>query len=544
MRKLALVAAFGLAALAVVPLGSNIAVGAQSIGVRAAVAPHSPVVAMATTPDGGGYWFVSADGGIFAFGDAGFFGSMGGTPLNKPVVGMAATPDGQGYWLVASDGGIFAFGDAAFYGSTGSMRLNKPIVGMTATPDGHGYWFVASDGGIFAFGDAAFEGSMGAVPLNQPVVGMAADVATGGYWLVAADGGIFAFDAPFYGSTGSLALDKPIVGMEAATDGSGYRFVASDGGVFSFNLPFLGSMGGQPLNRPVVSMAASGANGYWLIGSDGGIFSFGGAPFYGSTGATAAPAAPTPSGHPYAPPAEPPANITPSPAYLPVATEPFSLGTSFPCISMSGGGFGFQPGAAGCVAAEVSATDNARAAEGLGGITLPNNFTSLTPQEQLLVLVDMERVSRGEAPVLGLSTQLDGDAQQGAAANADPRPTTPVPGATGGAASNWSAGISPLDANYHWMYQDGWDGTTTYNLDCTSPAAPGCWGHRNNILINSSMLPCYQGACSLVMGAGYVAGGWTPSGISSYSELFVQVAGTAPALYYTWSDAVAAGAGG
>ena len=32
---------------------------------------------------------------------------------------MAATPDGKGYWLVASDGGIFAFGDAPFYGSTG-----------------------------------------------------------------------------------------------------------------------------------------------------------------------------------------------------------------------------------------------------------------------------------------------------------------------------------------------------------------------------------------------------------------------------------------
>ena len=36
----------------------------------------------------------------------------GGTPLNKPIVGMAATPDGGGYWLVGSDGGIFAYGDA------------------------------------------------------------------------------------------------------------------------------------------------------------------------------------------------------------------------------------------------------------------------------------------------------------------------------------------------------------------------------------------------------------------------------------------------
>ncbi|EQD80481.1 hypothetical protein B1A_00847 [mine drainage metagenome] len=46
---------------------------------------------------------------------------MVGTKLNKPVVGMAATPDGKGYWMVAADGGIFSFGDAAFYGSTGAI---------------------------------------------------------------------------------------------------------------------------------------------------------------------------------------------------------------------------------------------------------------------------------------------------------------------------------------------------------------------------------------------------------------------------------------
>ena len=55
--------------------------------------------------DGGGYWEVASDGGIFAFGDAGFYGSMGGTHLNRPIVGIAATSDGRGYWEVASDGG-------------------------------------------------------------------------------------------------------------------------------------------------------------------------------------------------------------------------------------------------------------------------------------------------------------------------------------------------------------------------------------------------------------------------------------------------------
>jgi hypothetical protein len=44
---------------------------------------------MQATDDGQGYWFVASDGGIFAYGDAPFNGSMGGRPLNKPMVGMA-----------------------------------------------------------------------------------------------------------------------------------------------------------------------------------------------------------------------------------------------------------------------------------------------------------------------------------------------------------------------------------------------------------------------------------------------------------------------
>ena len=171
----------------------------------------------AAAPNGGGYWEVAADGGIFSFGDAAFHGSMGGLPLNAPIVGMAATADGGGYWEVASDGGIFSFGDAAFHGSMGGLPLNAPIVGMAATTDGGGYWEVAADGGIFSFGDAAFHGSMGGLPLNAPIVGMAATADGGGYWEVASDGGIFSFgDAAFHGSMGGLPLNAPIVGMAAA----------------------------------------------------------------------------------------------------------------------------------------------------------------------------------------------------------------------------------------------------------------------------------------------------------------------------------------
>ncbi len=234
-----------------------------------------------------GYWMVASDGGIFAFGDAGFLGSTGAIKLNSPIVGMARTVTGRGYWLVAADGGIFTFGDAAFLGSTGDRKLNSPIVGMAATGTGRGYWLVAADGGIFTFGDARFLGSAGGGRLNAPVVAMAADRTGLGYWLVGRDGGIFAFgDAPFRGSTGNLRLNSPIVTLTPTPTGDGYWLAAGDGGIFAFgDAGFYGSTGAIRLNKPIVGMASTCfGTGYWLVASDGGIFAFGAAPFLGSTG--------------------------------------------------------------------------------------------------------------------------------------------------------------------------------------------------------------------------------------------------------------------
>ena len=205
------------------------------------------------------YWLPAADGGVFNYGSAGFYGSAASSHPTHPVVGMAATPDGNGYWEVASDGGIFTFGDAGFHGSTGAIRLNRPIVGMAATPDGNGYWEVASDGGIFTFGDAGFHGSTGAVRLNRPIVGMAATADGGGYWLAASDGGVFTFgNAPFRGSAGSVTLTRPVVGMAADTVTGGYWLAASDGGVFAYGAPFGGSAGGTSLAAPVVGITGRG----------------------------------------------------------------------------------------------------------------------------------------------------------------------------------------------------------------------------------------------------------------------------------------------
>ena len=237
---------------------------AQFYGSTGGMHANKPVVGMAADArrrGATGWWPPTA--GSSASATPAFYGSTGGITLNKPIVGMAATPDGRGYWLVASDGGIFAFGDAGFYGSTGGtapeqadrrhggharrpgllagglrrrdlrlrrrrlLRLDRghhpqqagrrhggdarrpgllagrlrrrdlqlrrrrastgPPAASPSTsrssawrppPDGKGYWLVASDGGMFSFGDAHFYGSTGGLVLNKPVVGMSTSMST------------------------------------------------------------------------------------------------------------------------------------------------------------------------------------------------------------------------------------------------------------------------------------------------------------------------------------------------------------------------------
>ena len=238
----------------------------------------SVITGMAATPDGQGYWLVGADGGVFAFGDATFYGSLGAVKLTGPIVAMVATPDGKGYWLAGLDGGVFAFGDAAYYGSMGGFRLTQPIVGMAATPDGQGYWLVAGDGGVFAFGDAAYYGSMGATHLAAGVTGIAATSDGKGYWMVAGDGGVFAFgDATFYGSLGSRkSLPASIAGMAATADGDGYWMVGNDGTVYPFG--DVQSFGSTATVKPVSPVSAIVAThdgkGYWLLEPDDWSYSF------------------------------------------------------------------------------------------------------------------------------------------------------------------------------------------------------------------------------------------------------------------------------
>ena len=63
---------------------------------------------------------------------------MAGTHLNQPIVAMAASSSGHGYWLVASDGGVFAFGDARVLRVDGRQAPEPADRRLRADEDGPG----------------------------------------------------------------------------------------------------------------------------------------------------------------------------------------------------------------------------------------------------------------------------------------------------------------------------------------------------------------------------------------------------------------------
>jgi len=198
------------------------------------------------------------------------------------------------------------------------------------------------------------------------------------------------------------------------------------------------------------------------------------------------------------------------------------------------------PSSATCLDAALLAFDAARAEEGIGPLTLPSDFESLTPGQQLLVLVDCERVDRGLTPVAGELDALDGLAEVGAADDADPTfPSDGLSDVTAWAwAGNWASASSVLSAVYEWMYDDG---PGSGNIDCTTADSSGCWDHRDNILGFQNDVDDYGGSLSFG-GAALQLGSTRGTSSLSVTALITWSPDPTSGYTYTWAEAVAAGA--
>jgi hypothetical protein len=100
-------------------------------------------------------------------------------------------------------------------------------------------------------------------------------------------------------------------------------------------------------------------------------------------------------------------------------------------------------------------------------------------------------------------------------------------------ASIWAGDFGPLASDYDWMYNDGYAGSGSINIDCRTPGESGCWGHRNAIL------GLFSGLSHLIAGAGS-----SSATGSSLAEVLAGTSTRAPSYTYTWTDALAHGANG
>jgi hypothetical protein len=177
-----------------------------------------------------------------------------------------------------------------------------------------------------------------------------------------------------------------------------------------------------------------------------------------------------------------------------------------------------------CERAAVHALDHARAALGLRAYALPARFVSMPAGHQWLILANADRLVYGETPIAGTVAALNAVARQAALAHEDPDPWALLEAlhdqrsiAFG---SDWAGGQpNALLAYYGWMYDDGYG---SGNLDCQTPTAAGCWGHRDNII-------GFGHAAALAMGVS------APAGARSYALTIVATT-TPPWPYlYRWS---------
>ncbi len=239
---------------------------AQFYGSTGSLRLQRPVVGITPTSSDSGYWLVASDGGIFAFGNAGYYGSIpglgylpagnpGNAPrLNAPVVAMVPSADGGGYFMVASDGGVFAFGDARFQGSCPGIG-GCAGAGVAVMPDasGNGYWLVTTTGHVYTFGDAAYHGAPGP---GGTVTSAVRTPDGNGYWILMSNGSVTAYgDASSFGQLpgGAAPASNPATAIFATADGGGYWIGTASGAVYPFgDAPNDGGMAGNRLNAPII----------------------------------------------------------------------------------------------------------------------------------------------------------------------------------------------------------------------------------------------------------------------------------------------------
>ena len=229
------------------------------------------------------YDLVTALGAVYNFGGAGWYGGETSRHLAAPIVAMAVTPGGHGYWLVGADGSVFNLGDAGWYGSPANevLGVGQEIIAIVGTSNGKGYWLVNQSGAVLPYGDAEPINAgqpLPAADLATPIVSAAIASGGAGAWFTDAAGHVYTTGkAPRFSSRlapppSSIVLDSPIVSIAATPSGLGYWLADAAGQVWPYGDAATGTNPPTGLQGTAVGMIpAENQYGYWVATSAGSI---------------------------------------------------------------------------------------------------------------------------------------------------------------------------------------------------------------------------------------------------------------------------------
>lgn len=153
---------------------------------------HPAAVAIASAPNGAGYYVLRANGAVGAYGVPGH-GSLGGRlhyGLTAPVVAVAIAVDPVtgGYWIATSTGDVANFdapNDGSPLASDHGTYEGVPVSALAAAPDATGYYVLRANGEIDNYG-APSHGSLAASKALTEggfASALAVDPTTGGYYV-------------------------------------------------------------------------------------------------------------------------------------------------------------------------------------------------------------------------------------------------------------------------------------------------------------------------------------------------------------------------
>ncbi len=187
----------------------------------------------------------------------------------------------------------------------------------------------------------------------------------------------------------------------------------------------------------------------------------------------------------------------------------------------------------------LASINAARASEeGLGPLRFnATRFAHLSVSEQVFVVTNLERATRGLTPATAMVTRLDAIATNAARHDEDPVDNG-VSFSSIWSSAPGSFGQPAFFADFGWMYDDGPPPQYIFrNVDCARAGQSGCWGHRANIL-SDPFANAPRSGCplALVTGTGYDARSADGPSLTQIFEVACSHLGAS--AVFTWRYAV------